>query len=145
MEQKDILKDTAEKVADALHNFYDQRLLDRTMNTTTTSLLLGEVVGYRKVKRPKYLWVTLPQIEKHYDTEYNEFEGYLLTFRRVRLFRIGTKMVSEPIYKKKTGSTIRFVRYGDGVEGLPKNQCTNCGAWVGDPLMEDHEKKCHTV
>jgi len=106
--QKDIVEDITEQVGSALSNFYDKMLLDAYTNT---NLLLGEVVGYRNVKRPKYLEISLPHIEKHYDYDYGEDDGYLLTFRRVRLFRIGTETVSEPIYKKRKGSFIRFPRY----------------------------------
>lgn len=88
--------------------YYDELLMKLYPSTH-----LREIYGYRTVKQPKYLYVTLPVIEKHLDID-SDFEGYLLTFRKVKLFRIGTEKVKMPICKKiKKGGKISFSRYSE--------------------------------
>ena len=75
----------------------------------------GKIVGYRDIKVPVYLRIKVPVIVKHYceDSEYgqSEFMGWLISFREVSLFRIGTKIEKEPIRKESNiGGTINFVR-----------------------------------
>src|SRR3990167_4956034 len=113
----DIASIIAERLAKRLANFYDRTLLERA--STNFFSLCGKIVGYRKVKVPVYLEVTVPVIERHYSDgdDYGEsggeYEGLLISTKKIRLFRIGTKIEKEPIYEKPKGKgpTLKFKRY----------------------------------
>lgn len=113
------LQDVANVMGDTVAKFYDEMLMQQLSSTNLLhEHLFGKIIGYKKVKEPVYLTIKVPRIEKDYDNdiEYGtgEFRGLLISFREVKLFRIGTKIVEEPIYKKiKTGKTIKFARYSD--------------------------------
>lgn len=79
-----------------------------------SDMIFGKVIGYRWKKEPRYLYLPIPVIEKHYDSDYEygsgEFEGLLISVVWKRLFRIGSKRVKVPIYSKKqtTGESINI-------------------------------------
>lgn len=99
-----------------LIGFYDD-CLKLVAGPSLIDKIMGKPIGYKDVKYPKYLHIYLPTISKHFDTdydgEYSDFDGYLLSLKKVKLFRIGTEIIKEPIYKKQTGKKITFKRYGD--------------------------------
>lgn len=109
---KDIAKDKAEELGSALAGFYNRAFL----YSARTNLFgfCEKIVGYRKVRVPKYLEMTVPVLEKHYD-DGGDFEGLLVTTRTVRICRIGTKIEKEPIYEKpkKKGGVTKFRRYSN--------------------------------
>ena len=113
------LQDVASVMGKTISKFYDEMLMQQLSSTTLLhEHLFGKIIGYKKVKEPVYLTIKIPKIEKDYDNDYEygtgEFRGLLISFREVKLFRIGTKIIEEPIYKKvKTGQTIKFARYSD--------------------------------
>lgn len=100
----------SEQLGKALGNYYDRTMMDMMTNNTAAEMLFGKVVGYRKQRVPKYLYIPFPAIEKHYNED-GEYEGLLISVYQKRLFRIGTEIVEVPIYKKKK-STIKFARNG---------------------------------
>ena len=98
------------KTENVLANYYDKVFL----KSMTGMSFLGKVVGYKKVKAPRYLTIKIPVISRHYDfdSEYGtgEFLGLLISLKEITLFRIGTTTVIEPIYKKPKGK-IKFNRH----------------------------------
>ncbi len=100
-----------------LETYYSKKYLELASTNFFPSHILGEIIGYRKVKVPTYLTIKVPMVEKHYDSDYDyeddEFRGWLISFKEVKLFKIGHKIEEVPIYKKrKPGSvTIKFKRY----------------------------------
>jgi hypothetical protein len=113
---KDILKDKADELGSHLATYYDKMILDQA----SKSFLLGFSGKYRNKRVPKYLWITVPVVERHYcndeDGGYNSLSsGWLVSTRRIRLFKIGTEVIQVPIRKKlpKKGATIKFRRYGE--------------------------------
>lgn len=112
----DINKYITEGIGNEVSNFYDKQFLD----ATTQSLCFRpelKIIGYRKVKVPRYLTIKLPVIERwtDYDGEYSfgDLEGWIIYFKEFNLFRIGTRIEEEPVYEKLKPSkaTIRFRRY----------------------------------
>ena len=113
------IRKVADELGNTLASFYDKQLLDAATSTSIYERWMPKIVGYRMVRVPRYLEITIPVIEKHYcSDEYGEeryLEGLLLTFKTIRVCRIGTKVEKQPIYKsdKRKGSPINFKRYGD--------------------------------
>jgi hypothetical protein len=105
--ETNILSDISEQVADSVASFYDKKLLEILEGPCSFT---PKIIRYKKVKVPRYLEITIPVIKKHYSDDWWEYEGLLLTTKRIRICRIGTKTEREPIYKKRTG-TIVFKRY----------------------------------
>ena len=74
---------------------------------------LGELKGYRKKRVTKYLYISVPTIEKSYDDDC-ESEGWLLSIKRINThIPIGKEIIEVPIYKKPKGHVIKFSRYSD--------------------------------
>lgn len=118
MKKINLIEEYSKNASNILANYYDKALLDSiTGSTSLEDSLFGKVIGYKKVKVPKYLIIKIPIIEKDYnnDSEYGDgsFRGYLISFREVKLFRIGTTIESKPIRKKVTGKTIKWKRYSN--------------------------------
>jgi len=125
------LQDVASVMGNTMAKFYDEMLMQQLSSTNLLhEHLFGKIIGYKKVKKPVYLTIKVPHIEKDYDNdiEYGtgEFRGLLISFREVKLFRIGTKIVEKPIYKKiKTGQVIKFSRYSELKNDRGKNTKVN--------------------
>ena len=102
-----------EKLGKEMATFYDKALLDNLSKPLFYNL--GKIIGYKNIKVPVYLNIYIPVVEKHYDTdsEYGtgEFEGWLLSFREIKLFKIWNKIEKQPIYRKEEGKTVFFKRY----------------------------------
>ena len=122
----DVARETADMLGTALANFYDRMWMDSASANFMSPW--GKIVGYRKVRVPVYLEVTVPVIERHYsdDDDYGsgEYEGLLISTRKIRLFRIGTKIEKEPIYEKPKGkgSTMKFKRYSSLLPTQPNEE-----------------------
>ena len=108
----DILKETAEKLGEAVANFYDRALMDAI--TAPSMFFTGK---YRNQRVPKYLRIKVPVIERHdcCDEDGGCYQsGWLITTKEIQLFRIGTKVIKVPVMRKfKKGETIKFKRYGN--------------------------------
>lgn len=109
--KKTEVENLARKYSRELATYYDKLLLE---SIKSPFALFGKVVGYKKIKVPRYITIKIPMISRHYDEdlEYGrgEFEGFLISFEPLISFKIGTKTVSEPIYEKLKGK-IKFKRY----------------------------------
>jgi len=107
------LENSVERMANVT-DFYNKKFME-VVSYHMDHLFFGKVVGYKDVRVPRYLMVPVPVIERHYD--YSDmgvdFEGILLSFRWVRLFRIGTKVIKEPVYRKPKSQLIKFRRYSN--------------------------------
>jgi hypothetical protein len=102
------------QIDEEMNKFYDSVLLDALL---APSPFLGEP-RYRKERVPVYLKIKVPVIHKH--TCYNDYEeyddepiGWLISFKEVKLFKIGSKIEEVPYWPKRktTGETIKFKRY----------------------------------
>lgn len=94
--KKTTMEKTANRMAKTCANFYDKALVDRLM--AGTSLFYSG--KFRNKRVPKYLWLTIPVIERHFDYEYGDYEGLIITTRKIRLFKIGTKVIKVPVWRK---------------------------------------------
>lgn len=117
MKKTNLVEEYSKNAGNIMANYYDSILLNQMRTSPLEDSLFGKVIGYKKVKVPKYLIIKLPIIEKDYntDSEYGDgsFRGYLISFREVKLFRIGTTIEKQPIRRKITGKTVKWKRYGD--------------------------------
>lgn len=115
MAKIDIVKEYSKYAGNALANYYDSLLLNQMQGSPLEDSLFGKIIGYKNIKVPKYLTIKIPVIEKDYDfdSEYGDgsFRGYLISFREIKLFRIGTKIERMPIRRKATGKSISWRRY----------------------------------
>lgn len=69
------------------------------------------MIKYRRKKVTKYLRLPYPSIQKHYDFEYGDYEGLLLTIEwYTTKIPIGKETIKVPVYKKM-GGIIKFTRY----------------------------------
>lgn len=96
-----------DNIARTTGKYFDKKI----MEALTYSPLGETIVGYRKIKEPVFLKIKIPVIAKDYDIEFGDFRGYLISFKEVNLFKIGSKMVEKPIYKKTKPKVIKFKRY----------------------------------
>lgn len=114
----DVLNSVADELGQAMASTYDKLMMESlTGSSMLHEKIFGKLVGFKKVKVPKYLTIKVPVIEKDYDndSEYGtgEFRGWLISFKEVNVCKIGTRIEETPIYKKKkTDQTIKFKRYG---------------------------------
>lgn len=99
--------------SEAVGNYYDSML----MSTLLDNHFIGEP-KYRKERVPIYLKIKVPVIHKHtcssdYDDYDEEPSGWLISFREVKLFKIGSKIEEVPYWPKRkpTGQTVTFKRY----------------------------------
>jgi hypothetical protein len=103
----------AKKLGKEIATFYDKVLLDNL--SSSLSYDFGKIIGYKNIRVPVYFKIYIPVVEKHYDTdsEYGsgEFEGWLISFREIKLFKIWNKIEKQPIYRKEKGKTVSFTRY----------------------------------
>lgn len=86
------------------------------MNNWDYDLFFGKPIRYKNVKQPKYFSFYVPVIQKHYDDDYEygtgDFEGLLLSLKKITTkIKIGTQIVSVPVYKKRSNKPITFKRY----------------------------------
>ena len=107
-----IVSELAQERGKTLANFYDKMLLDSFMQ----SGLAGDfgLIKYRKQRVPIYLTIKIPIFEKHYcydnyDDDDSGSAGYLMNFKAIKLFKIGSRIEKVPYYPNKT---LRFRRYG---------------------------------
>mgnify|MGYP001563295896 CR=1 FL=1 len=111
------LKSSSEILGKVMAKYYDEMLLDIFAGNNLAETFVGKIIGYRKTKVPIYLTIPIPRITRDYDndSEYGtgEFRGFLISFEKVNLFRIGTKTEKQAIYRKQKGKTISFKRYGE--------------------------------
>ena len=110
------MSETYEKTVKELGRVYNQMAMNMlTSWGKTDELFNGEIIGYRKVKVPRYFRIKIPVISKAYDddSEYGtgEFEGWLISFKEISLFRIGTDIEKRPIRKKLKDQVITWKRY----------------------------------
>ena len=111
MNNKNILMDGINLLSEALAKSIDKMIFEPL-------LFEREISHYREVKVPRYFSLKLPMVNKDYDDDYEygtgEFKGLLISMREVLRFRIGTKVIKQPVYKsyKKSDKPIKFVRYG---------------------------------
>ena len=101
------------KLGKEMAAYYDKVLLNSFLGMSYPPL--GEIIGYKNIKVPVYFRIYIPVVEKHYDTDFEygtgEFEGWLLSFREINLFKIGNKIKKQPIYRKEEKKTVIFKRY----------------------------------
>lgn len=114
--KKDLTVTVAKRLGEEMGNLYDQILINTlTHANQLDEMVFGKITGYKTVKAPRYLTIKIPDISKQYDddSEYGtgEFEGFLISFKEIKLFRIGTKTEKQPIRKKPKGQTVSFSRY----------------------------------
>jgi len=102
------LEDTFSGI-EGLANFYSEQTLKFSENID--QFILGDLIGYKKVKAPRYFKIIIPTISRYYDEDFCQFVGYLIRFKEIRLFKIGTEIVEVPVYKKREGKAIKFRRY----------------------------------
>lgn len=120
----------------ALNEFWDKQAL----KLGESNMLFGKPIGYKSVKIPKYFKIKIPKIEwNHYhsDDYGSMYEGILIYFESVELFKIGYTIVKKPIYKKSKGSTIKFNRYGN-VSSITCTHLDGSGFEIGE-IKEDEE------
>lgn len=102
-----------------INNRYNKACLDAFVNQNILfKQIMGNVVGYKEKKVPKYLKVKVPYIRKFYST-YGVWEddpAYIVGVKEVKLFKIGTETIKEPTYKRPSSKPINFTRYGEGKE-----------------------------
>ena len=114
MKKIDVLHDIRDRLEEMMSSYYEKALMNSLFGNA--EYLFGKVIGYKKVRVPKYLTIKVPVITKEYDndSEYGDgsFRGFLLSFEERKLFRIGTTIEKQPIYRKTKGETITFSRYG---------------------------------
>ncbi|MCK9578812.1 hypothetical protein M0R01_05015 [bacterium] len=108
---EDGLKEISDSIGEQMSRYYDRQLMDVLYGS---NLIYSE--KFRNKKVLKYLYITIPTIEKHscYDDDgYDYGHGWLITTKRIRLFPIGIKIIKEPVLRKfpKKGITIKFRRY----------------------------------
>jgi len=115
---KYLTKKSADELGSAFGAFYDRQVLSvLESGTSVSSLLYGDIIGYRKKKVTKYLYIPIPTIERQYndDSEYGtgEFEGFLISVRWINThIPIGKETIEVLVYRKAKGQTIKFRRYG---------------------------------
>lgn len=109
-----IVSKLAQERAKAIGDFYDKALLDNLK--THFPFFAG--AKYRKQRVPIYLKIKIPVLEKHscgydYDDYPVSKNGYFLTFRKIKLFKIGSRIEKVEYYPKKKipGGTSKFRRY----------------------------------
>ncbi len=111
------LKSSSEILGKIMAEYYDEMLLATFAGNNLAETFVGKIVGYRKTEVPVYLTIPILKITRDYDndSEYGtgEFRGFLISFEKVNLFRIGTKIEKQAIYRKQKGKTIFFKRYGE--------------------------------
>ena len=68
-------------------------------NVLAPNPFFGKIYKYEDVRVPKYVCIKLPTVTKQYDED-GEFVGWLITMENKRLFKWGTKIVQQAVYKK---------------------------------------------
>ena len=111
----DVAENIIECAGSAVASYYDKMMMDTVLNQTQFCHF-GNIIGYKKVKQPVYLTIKIPVISKDYDDDYEygtgDFKGLLISLKEIRLFKIGTKIIEEPIYEeRKNKGMIKFTRY----------------------------------
>ena len=103
---------STKKLNKVTQGFYDSKFLDLSMERLTLSgSIAPTILRYRNVRVPRYFPIWIPVISRHYSDEYGDYEGILLTFVKKDLFKIGTKIEKQPVYRKLEGG-INFKKYG---------------------------------
>lgn len=101
-----------------MKNFFTESFLEDIVKPNLLlNTLRGSFTGkYRNKKVTKYLYIPIPTIEKHYDSdEYSvgEFDGIIIYYKWINThIPIGTERIKVPVYKKMKGQTIKWGRYG---------------------------------
>lgn len=111
----DSTKKLIEYMESTLGNYYDRTMMNVVLNQNSF-FHFGKIIGYKNVKEPIYFTIKVPIIEKHYNYDecgdYEEEDGFLITTKEIKLFKIGTKIVKKPIYEeRKDRGMIKFRRY----------------------------------
>lgn len=119
----DIVSRQATKMANNLAKFYDKSLMDMLTKDSIFSEWT-KIKGYRKVRVPRYLEITIPWIKRYFDHDdtyiHSDEDGWLLFTKKIRICQIGTKTEKRPIYfkPKSKGSVIKFKKYGSLIASL---------------------------
>lgn len=102
------MAELVDQLRETMSKYYDSVFINSALQS-----LSG--VKYRKTRVPTYLTIKVPSIKRHvcsYDGDAESYGGWILTFREIKLFKIGSHIEEVPCYKKpKKGQTIKFKRY----------------------------------
>lgn len=101
------MSELAESAGEAI----DRQILDVLKQGTSLSYV-GWPQKMRNKRVPRYFSIWIPSIEKHYDSEDYDFEGWLVSFWKKDLFQIGWKWVKVPVMRRfKSPRYVKWKRY----------------------------------
>lgn len=100
-------------LSDLINKAMYKKVVDNVLNQGGLyELINGKIIGWRKKKVTKYLKVPKLVIEKNYDDEGEELDGYIIRVEKIETsIPIGKEIIKVPIREKiKKPITINFSR-----------------------------------